>query len=328
MDDEQDDPLAVLREDVNRVASPLYRLLHPWARPEPAPEPRAPGQPGPNDPALSAGSHIIHGENLGAVDNLRITVTASIIAVLTITGLSRGVSGRVAQIAQPIGNNGNGYTLQSTNNRVTQTFDLSIGAGQRLESLFVSTSLGKQGQVYVSANRTRITQDGTIRPVELLIAGYVTVLSPLGWPGSFLQSSVEGRGFIRGFLGTTPAVAAEVAETVPFNTRWRFQSVLLSLVTSAVVGTRYPGLQLVQNGMFTYQVVVTVGQQQNLGSRRAYGPGLTHDSFGPAIYEDLLPVPTDTFLVAGDQILTSTFGMLAGDQYSQPQLCMEEWLVA
>lgn len=331
MDGEQDDPLATLRDDVNRLASPLYRLLHPWARPTPAPGPRAPGQPGPDDPALSHASHVIHGANLGAVDNLRITILGSIATDVVINGLSRGVTGRMADIAQPIGNNGQGYTLASTATRVSTTWDLSLGAGQQLESLIVTTPSSSGGvtspRVYVIASRTRITQDGTIRPVDLLIAGYVTSLRPLGWPGGLSMRSTDGQGHLRTFLGTQPAAGGEILEVVPFGARWRIQSIMLTLVTSANPATRYPLLRLTSGGVFACDIANTLGIAPSSGAELVYAPGTAHDSFGATTYQQLNPLSSDTFMSAGDFFLTNTLGIAVGDQYTNPAIAVEEWLV-
>jgi hypothetical protein len=189
--------------------------------------------------------------------------------------------------------------------------------------IFASAASPFRGQTYVVVEIVRgLGSSATV--LQTLAMGYLTAKEPLAYPGSPLQSSIEGRGWMRSFTGTNPAAGAESTETVPTGARWRLVGHFITLTTSATAATREFGL-IIDDGVNTM-----LGSGPQIGQIttlvRAYNGFLSNQraALGAGV---LLPYPIpEAICLAGWRIRTSTVAIQVGDDYTAPQLLVEEWL--
>lgn len=197
---------------------------------------------------------------------------------------------------------------------LTESFLLSM-------TVTVNASVNN-GAVFVSVALIRGNIAGT--PIsQVLIAGYVTNLNPLGWPAMTPANSTAGRGLIRSITGTTPPNGAEISETVPISALWRLIAFSFQLNTSAAAGTRIPFLAI-DDGTHIFTQINPPG---------TVGPG----AVGSYWYADGLqvttqapyfngPLPSQLYLEPGYRIRTTSSALTINDQYSAVQYLVEEWM--
>lgn len=275
------------------------------------------------NPLASAGGRVItspfqfvtEGE-----DNLRVSSWNSLTGVrLQIAGRRFDEKGRLIPFV---------YDHMPTTDRTRTTTDFALGAGA-LVNLQVSPAAGAPlvGQTYVMVQLIRGFTGATI-VLGTLLAGYVSVTQPLGWPGSPIVASTDGRGALRAFSGTNPLPGSNVQETVPANARWRLQSVSCLFSTAAGGAARLPVFGIISFAAYNVQVFVTAGIPASSTGYLLWAPGLTHDLFGGATYQYLNPLPVETFAQAGDQLSIGAENMQIGDNFDAPALVVEEWIQA
>ena len=248
-------------------------------------------------------------------DNLRVEIVNSASGV-TVTVLGRAVdeSGKPKALQQ---------TITPSDDRTVTRKDFALGAGALLNlSVFASSGSPLIGQTFVRIQLIRGLAGATL-VVGTLLQGYVTAVQDLAFPGSPIRMSTEDAFPTRVIVGTIPAVGTEVSETVPTGARWELVTFTVSLTTSGVAGTRRPRLQF-DNGGSTYGLFVVSGTL-NLSETRfgcwAIG-GLGYDGLGDNVIMGALP--PGPALPSGAVIRTNTAGLLAGDQWARPVLCVRE----
>jgi hypothetical protein len=190
-------------------------------------------------------------------------------------------------------------------------------------TISVSGATPKRGQTFVQVGIAR----GAVASAEqgsLLISDYCTASDFAGWPGGEQRAPSDGAGFLRSITGTDPAAGVEISETVPTNARWRLLAITATLVTSAVVGSRFPEL-IVDDGASTYYrqnaqssqaASLTVVYSGNNGSWSGQNVGT----------RQVWPLANEMELAAGHRIRTSTTNIDGGDNWSAPQYLVEEWI--
>ena len=179
------------------------------------------------------------------------------------------------------------------------------------------------GQVFVVVELVR--GDGAAAtPLQPLFSGYVTATQRLGWPGSPLHSSTEGRGVLRSITGTNPAAGVEVSETVPTDARWHVLAFAVTLVTSAAAANRE--LSLTFDDGATVFARVPSGYTHIASLTRLYSAyiGAVRNAAAQDTTQTF-PLP-DLHLQGGYRIATATTNKQAGDDYGAPQLLVEEWI--
>lgn len=172
-------------------------------------------------------------------------------------------------------------------------------------------------QVYRGQNTTP-TLLGT------LAAGYVTYIQPLAYPAGIVRGSLDGPGAIRSITGSVPAAGAEILETVPAGARWRFLSLRAELVTSVDAANRVV--------TFVFDDGVNVFAVAGANFVQAASLGRIYDVGAYGILGDLgnarvaVAAPADLVLPAGARIRSLTQSLQAADEWSAPQLLVEEWI--
>lgn len=252
-------------------------------------------------------------------DNLRVTVINSAAGCrVAIQGRRIDDSGTVLPMA---------WSIAPTADRSASTaiFPLGVGAIVNL-TVWASSGSPAIGQTFVIAQLVRGREGGT-ELLGTLLQGYVTGTQTLGWPGSPIQSSIEGPGYVRQFNGTAPALGIAPYEVVPTGARWELLSAVAVLVTDATAIARTP--RLVAHGPYAPLLYVTASIAQNATATNFF---LYTSGFGaPGVYTSPVnqnPLPVSIPLFAGTPIYFDTLNFQPGDQWSALSICIREWLEA
>lgn len=201
-----------------------------------------------------------------------------------------------------------------------------IGEGWLLSFGFTSNAYGPEGSwAHVQVILGRFIQGGQPTFLEGVIwQGYVYPSNTGGWPNAIAKESIDGAGQLRVVAGTTPGVGADINEVVPGNRRWQLLSFQANLVTSATVANRQVTFDIDDGGVNQFGISGALAAQvASTTTRYTFAPGLTPatDAFG----DGLIAAPNPLVLKAGHRIKTFTFGLQAGDQWSQPKYLILEW---
>lgn len=205
----------------------------------------------------------------------------------------------------------------------TQVFKLGRGALLNL-AVFVDVGTPLIGQTFVMLQIVR-GFGGPLVLLGTLLQGYVTSSQGLGWPGSPIQSSIEGGGYYRVMVGTKPAAGAVITETVPTGARWVLTSIQVILTTSATAGNRRPFVQVSANGSAQAVCVSFTTVPASDAGAFYFTQGLPHET-GLAGAAQVFGLPSGLTLLAGSQVIANAVGLQAGDQFEGPTLSIREWL--
>lgn len=271
-------------------------------------------------PLITGGGKILPSPSqfyLTGEDRLRI------VTVCSVTGVTVAIRARIADF------NGDtkpeGWTHLPASNRTTRSEDYPVGDGSLLNvTVFASAGTVRIGQLYVMVQLVRGFGAAAV-VLATLLAGYVTTTTALGFPGSPIESSVEGYGAYRRITGTTPALGGEISETVPTGARWQLLGVNATLTTSVVAVNRTPNLYMDDGGSqyFASGQPVPVGASSTTAYWWAVGMPL-------AVQVGLIGSMAGLFepnrMIAGTRFFTITSNLQAGDQWSPPNYLVQEWL--
>jgi hypothetical protein len=274
-----------------------------------APSPR------PGAPAVrAAGEWVFTGE-----DNLRLVVMNALAGVaVTIQGRVLDQAGKVGAFLQ---------TVQPTADRMPSTFDVGVGVGLLLNcSVIVTSGAPLVGQTYVMVQAIR-GLGGATMVIGCLLGGYVTAMQHLAYPGSPVESSIAGGGYIRNIFGTAPGPGGNFQETVPTGARWQFIGAFVQFTTDATAVNRRVGLLLNGAGAAFYKALIPSDQPANKLYEYSFGNGapLVQDT---SALHFLQGTPVDAVMLAGGDFRGSVANFQLGDQFSAPQYCVREWLEA
>lgn len=217
-------------------------------------------------------------------------------------------------------------TITPSAARTLQSIQRSLGEGWLLNfSVSASAATTLIGMTWARVQVLR-GQTGATSLVASLMAGYVTSSQPIAWPGSPIESSLEGQGNIRSITGTNPAAGVEISETVPTGARWKLLAFSASFVTDATVANRGP-VFFVDDG-----VTVLFATDPNILQTASLSPRYNAFPGGPRLSavqsNSQWSLPVDLRLLAGYRLRTSTGNLQAGDDWTAPQMLVEEWLEA
>lgn len=165
---------------------------------------------------------------------------------------------------------------------------------------------------------------GGVTDLSSLVGGCVTANQPIMWPGTRSRGTLDGPGVIRSITGTNPAAGAEISETVPTGARWRLLAILATLTADANVANRVASI-FIDDGT---NVLIRQSAQSTQGASesRVYSwfPGSQRLAL---VGGDMTWAGSNRLiLLAGSRIRTSTALLQAGDDWSAPQLLVEEWI--
>jgi hypothetical protein len=271
-------------------------------------------------PIASAGGRVITSPfqfYTSGEDHLRVT------SVNSLTGVALKVRGRFVDNSGLILPLEHDHTPATNRTTVTTTIGLGVGAVLNLD-VFASAGAPSIGQTFVVVQLVRgMGASGLV--LGTLLQGYVTSSQHLAWPGSPLESSLEGQGAIRQIIGTNPAANVEITEFVPVGARWRVITFIAALATSAVVASRVPYLASIVNGSTTSLFPPAASIPASFTQYLQFCTGYTTWVVG-GVTAQAASLPTELLLPSGSALQTYTELMQAGDDWSGPTILVEEWL--
>lgn len=130
-------------------------------------------------------------------------------------------------------------------------------------------------------------------------------------------------GRIRSITGTNPAANTEISETVPDRRRWILRAIRFSLASDANGANRYPVLLIDDGSDIVFASETSTAQVAN--STLFYNYADFGSWHSPASNQFCLPLPPIP-LGPGFRIRTTTTNLQVGDDYSAPQMLIEEWI--
>jgi hypothetical protein len=246
-----------------------------------------------------------------------------VVSVNSLAGVSLKVQWRTATAAGDVVPNSQPHTPNS--DRTIKQQDYELGSGSLLNvTVFAGAGAPVIGQTYVMV---QIVRGEGLAAIVLgtILAGYVTAVQALGFPGSPIVSSVEGEPYLRAISGTAPALGVAITETVPAGARWELLAWYFAFTTSATVVDRKPYLVPASGG-------VSYGVMTNFSTVPA--STANQFTFGPTLASTSDPINgvyqagwgTRVLLTAGGTLTASAFALQPGDRFSAPQYTVREWL--
>jgi hypothetical protein len=237
--------------------------------------------------------------------------------VLTLTGQMLTLEGDIRPFV---------FTHTPNTNRAAATTIFSCGGGWLIDAqITASSGTVVRGQCFA---RLEVIQgrEGGVQSLGTILQGYALTNHALAFPGSPVINSTDGRGLLRSITGTDPALGVEISETVPTNARWLFRALRYTFVASAGVATR------VSHVFFDDGATVFLDAETGTNITASQTFIFMYAAYGYAMSSNIGVVggaiPADLFMAAGWRVRTSTQSIQAGDNYSAPQLLVEEWIEA
>lgn len=215
------------------------------------------------------------------------------------------------------------YTIPGTTDRTLNTAEFRVTDYPMNVVATRATPGTRRGEIFI-----QVLMQLSGVATATLISGYLTDISNLNWPPGKLENFTDGAGLLRSIAGTDPAAGSEISESVPTNARWQLRSMRFSLVTSADVGDRRPGI-IVDDGTSTL-LTRYFGVTQAASLTRTYevhfGEKADDGAFDAGNIARIYLPPKAASLLQGWRIRTTTVGLFAADNYGAPQLNAEEWI--
>lgn len=219
------------------------------------------------------------------------------------------------------------YVHTPNSNRTAKAEDFVLGAGLVTNlSVFAAGGSPLIGQTFVIIQLVR-SMGAVAYVMGTLLAGYVTSTQGVGWPGSAIESSIEGGGYYRTIVGTQPAAGAGINETVPAGARWELCSLYAVLTTNGAVANRVVELDAFTGANAKVVSMSPVNQPASRSWGYIWGVGMLNTTRADGGSYNL-PWPTPMALLAGDTIQSQAVGLQAGDQWNAPVYTVRELLEA
>ncbi len=199
-----------------------------------------------------------------------------------------------------------------------------LGEDGFLEDLTIRATFSgsvKRGELFV---RGSIRAGGLSQGIPLM-QGYLHTHKQATRLGMF-EDSTSGQGFLRVISLGDPAAGADyVAEPVPTNTRWRVRSFTGTLVADANASNRRLEITY-EDPTNVYARTVGPNITANQSPPHAGNLGMG-DVTTPSVSVAALLVLPDVLMEEADELTFSTSGLLAGDNWGEGFIGVEEWLV-
>jgi hypothetical protein len=271
-------------------------------------------------PFVSAGTKVIASPFQFATDdndNLQIVSANSLTGVaLAIHGRRLTAQGQIEPFA---------FVHTPNTDRSTRTENYKLGAGALLNlTIFATSGSPSIGQTYVSARIIRGLA-GPIIVLGTLLGGYVTAVQHLAYPGSPIQSSIEGGGYYRIITGTDPATGVRWSETVPTGARWRLVALRVGLTTGAGGPTRIPSIVYRSGGVNYFRSISSIGFGASAGGTAYWAAGMPLAT-AVSTFDAINGLPDGAILLAGTSIVDETSGFQPVDDFSGLIYAVQEWL--
>lgn len=217
----------------------------------------------------------------------------------------------------------NTFTFTPTSDRTLNQFSQQLAEGFILSICVMGGAAVQRGQTFARIGLIR--GFGTVNFVgQVYGQGYIGDKINISWPYGLFDVNNSGRGAIRSITGSTPAAGAEFSVTVPTGAQWRLQSLIASLTTSAAVANRAPTLVIDDGVNVVMQSTVSAVQVASTTGALTWAEGFFRANFLGTTQGASLPF--DMILLAGFRIRSVTGLLQAADQYTAPQMLVQEWI--
>lgn len=216
------------------------------------------------------------------------------------------------------------FTHTPNTNRSSRTTDHPLGRGYMMNLVaFASAGTPTWGQTYVQVKLIRGLTGATI-VLGTLLAGYVTAVQELAWPGSPIRPSTDGPGWARSITEADPPAGSDIVVTVPAGAIWLAKTIYTTLVTDAVAGSRNPYLLHRIDGTAAIYYIGPGSIGPSFGADYFWCDGGENRVVGANVI-NYINVPPNLRLRGGASYEIKGLGS-AGDNFAAPQLQVEEWL--
>lgn len=257
-----------------------------------------------------------HGLFVTGDDFLRVSVLGAGTQAVIVTGRVRQYDGTIKSFRIDV--------VAPASRAVPATRIASPGCGW-IENVTAIAGAAGTGlaQTFVAVDLVR-GPEGNGGVLATLIQGFVSSLQRRAWPGSPIQSSLDGPGVLRIIAGTNPAAGAEISETVPAGARWRFLSMTALLTVDATVASRVPVL-VFDDGANIF-AGVGANFNQTAGTAFTYHWSAGGQTNAQTSVSVSVSTPPNLVLPPGARIRTVTGALQPADDWGAPEYAVEEWM--
>lgn len=249
-----------------------------------------------------------------------------VVSACSLTGVTIAIHSRFLALDGTLLANAWTHTPNADRTLVTTEFDIGAGAVLNL-TVFASAGSPKIGQCFVIVQLIRGSGSAAI-VLGTLLQGYITGTQQLAWPGSPIQDSISGGGYIRAINGTVPATNANVQETVPTGARWELLAVTVNFTADATDTQR--------DVILTYGVLngaaylpITLGQKAvagDTGDVFAWAQGVVDNKTVVGEFWGSSSLASRYIMQAGESFLVTRSNGGPGDKFTAIKYTVREWL--
>lgn len=245
--------------------------------------------------------------------------------IVCVNALAGCVIGIRARVAVPNGDtiaHAWSHTPLATRSTTVEQFELGEGALLNVTVLAIAGA-PVIGQTFVVVELIRGSEAGGVT-LATLLAGYLTAVQPLGFPGSPIGNSLDGRGAQRLIVGSTPLPGTPINEVVPTGARWELLTLSATLSNAAGINV-IPELFFDDGVVFEHYRVRADYQPAWALAQVQFVFGAGHPTVVPTAVSALLTkgFPIGVLLSAGHRIRVGA-GPL--NNWSAPVYTVREWL--
>lgn len=205
-----------------------------------------------------------------------------------------------------------------------QQYSIQVVEGYLLNAELRVASVALRGQVYGQVELARGAPSAGRVITGMLMQDYLSVQTPLSWPGNTPRSSVDGPGFITTLQIPNPAAGAEFTLTTSAGLRQKLRCGACTFQTSAVVNNRQPRFLIRDAGGHSVwetginaDVIASTTTVIGIGNQ-----GVTNATEKAVSF---WPLPGDIVIGGSFTLLSSTNRLDVADQYSSIWFLVEQW---
>lgn len=252
-------------------------------------------------------------------DKLVLVTWSSVVCTVAFEGRWWSTEGRIEPFR---------HTFRTDGTTVAQSFAVNVQAGFLLNcAVDVVSGSVAPGQCFAQLLIGR-GQGTTFVKLGTVLQGYIGTSKFLGFPGSPLEASLEGRGYYNRQSIASPAAGAAWSIRPGTGKLWRLYS-LCGLFTASIAGAnRSVYLEFLVNGLALQRRLAPVyAHPPGVASLYTWAPGLTTTTTNAQLANNA-PLPDPCWLDATTDVYGQVFTLDVADQWSSLHVQYEEWLLA
>jgi hypothetical protein len=216
------------------------------------------------------------------------------------------------------------FTVRPTSDYIPATRYFPLGEGFLLNlTAFGAGSIGQNGMFAIIGIARGLSSSAVQH--TLLLSGYLSSQTFMGWPGNVNKSSFEGPGYVRGVTGTDPAAGTDWAEQGPSGLLWRLVSIRATLTADANAANRRVRFRIHAGGSVFFSAAAPIVQTANQTKTYVIAQGTPFET-SPDVTVVGLPLPSGLNMPTSYSFDVVTENLQAGDDWSDLQYMVEEWI--